>query len=129
MSVCALFSGQSIQETGMCRELWKNRTAREVLERLKPSLGDDLEYITTEMPDDRLALTFNAQRAIHAHHLGHWFAYRRNHPEPLSGAVGHSMGVVAALVAAGAMTIEDSGLFIRARAQAFSDVCRTFSEP
>ena len=127
---CALFAGQSIQETGMCRELWKNKAAREILERLKPSLGDDLEAITTSMPDAQLALTFNAQRAIHAHHLGHWFAYKAAHPDlRLDGAIGHSMGVVAALVAAGCLSVEDSGKFIRARAQAFSDVCKTFKTP
>ncbi|MCX5794559.1 MAG: acyltransferase domain-containing protein [Elusimicrobia bacterium] len=127
---CVLFAGQSVQAQGMCRELWRIPAARDILERLKPSLGDDLEHITTEMPGPELAKTFNAQRAIHAHHLGNWFAYKAAHPElELCGAVGHSMGVVAALVAAGALSVEDSGLFIRARAQAFSDVCRTFAEP
>ncbi len=129
-SLCVLFAGQSVQETGMCRELWKLKAAREILERLKPSLGDDLEYVTAEMPEAELKLTFNAQRAIHAHHLGHWFAYKALHPETiLNGAIGHSMGVVAALVAAEALSVEDSGVFMRARAQAFSDVCRTFTDP
>jgi [acyl-carrier-protein] S-malonyltransferase len=127
---CVLFAGQSVQETGMCRELWKNRAAREILERLEPSLGSDLETVTTEMPEAELAKTFNAQRAIHAHHLGAWFAYKAAHSEvALDGAIGHSMGVVAALVAAGAMSVEDSGTFIRARAQAFSEVCSSFREP
>jgi [acyl-carrier-protein] S-malonyltransferase len=114
----------------MCKELWKLPASRAILERLKPSLGDDLEQMTTEMPGPQLALTFNAQRAIHAHHLGNWFAYQAKHPETeLNGAIGHSMGVVAALVAAGALSVEDSGTFIRARAQAFSDVCKAFAEP
>ena len=100
---CAMFAGQSVQSQGMCRELWKIPAAREVLERLKPSLGDDLEHITVEMPNPELAKTFNAQRAIHAHHLGNWHAYLAKNPQTeLCGAVGHSMGVVAALVAAGA---------------------------
>jgi len=125
-----MFAGQSVQAQGMCKELWKLPAARQILERLKPSLGDDLERITTEMPGPELALTFNAQRAIHAHHLGNWFAYQARHPETqLNGAIGHSMGVVAALVAAGAISVEDSGVFIRARAQAFSDVCKSFTEP
>ena len=127
---CVMFAGQSVQAQGMCKELWRIPAARHILERLKPSLGDDLEHITTEMPGPELARTFNAQRAIHAHHLGNWFAYKAKYPETeLCGAVGHSMGVVAALVAAGAMSVEDSGLFIRARAQAFSDVCKTFPSP
>ena len=47
----------------------------------------------------------------------------------LDGAIGHSMGVVAALVAAEAMSLEDSGRFIAARAKAFSDCCKAFEEP
>lgn len=127
---CLLFAGQSIQEKGMCLELWRHKAAREILERLKPSLGDDLEYLTTKMPDAELALTYNAQRAIHAHHLGHWFAYKAYHPETtLNGALGHSMGIVAALVAAEALTVEDSGLFMKTRAQAFAEACKGFGSP
>ena len=129
-SVCALFAGQSVQEAGMGVELLKNPAARAVIERLKPSLGADLEALLTTTPDATLALTFNAQRAIHASHVAHWLAYLAAHPElRLDGAVGHSMGVVAALVAAGALTVEDSGAFIAARAKAFSDCCKSFSEP
>ncbi len=128
--ICLLFAGQSVQETGMCAELWKRKAAREVLERLAPCLGEDLEYLTTRMPEEELALTFNSQRAIHAHHLGHWFAYKAAHPDVvLDGAIGHSMGIVAALVAAEAISVEDSGAFIRARAQAFSEVCKGFEAP
>lgn len=127
---CVLFAGQSVQEPGMCSELWKIPAAREVLERLEPTLGDDIEAVTTTMSGPELALTFNAQRALHAHHLGHYFAYRALNPDlELDGAIGHSVGVVAALVAAGAMTIEESGAFIRARAQVFADTCKAFDEP
>ena len=104
--------------------------ARAVVERLKPSLGADLEALLTTTPDAELALTFNAQRAIHASHLAHWLAYAAARPGlALDGAIGHSMGVVAALVAAGALSVEDSGRFIAARAKAFSDCCRGFAEP
>jgi len=127
---CVVFAGQSVQEIGMCSDLWTIPAAREVLERLTPFLGADLEAVTTTMPGDELALTFNAQRAIHAHHLGNFFAYSALHPElELDGAIGHSVGVVAALVATGAMTVEDSGVFIRARAEAFSNVCKAFDTP
>jgi [acyl-carrier-protein] S-malonyltransferase len=127
---CVMFAGQSVQESGMGRDLLKIPAAREIVERLKPSLGEDLEHLLTEMPNEELALTFNAQRAIHAHHLANFFAYKAKSPGlALDGAIGHSMGVVAALTAAGALSVEDSGLFIRARAQAFSDVCKTFAEP
>ncbi|MEK7232408.1 MAG: acyltransferase domain-containing protein [Elusimicrobiota bacterium] len=129
-AICALFAGQSVQETGMGVELLRNPAARAVIDRLKPSLGADLETLLTTMPDESLALTFNAQRAIHASHVAHWFAYKSAHPGiKLSGAVGHSMGVVAALVAAEALLLEDSGRFIAARAKAFSDCCKAFTEP
>jgi [acyl-carrier-protein] S-malonyltransferase len=128
--VCALFAGQSVQETGMGAELLKKPAARAVVERLKPFLGADLETLLTSTPEAELAKTFNAQRAIHASHVAHWLAYRAANPGlELDGAVGHSMGVVAALVAAEALSVEDSGRFIAARAKAFSDCCAAFSEP
>src|SRR5262245_60316350 len=121
---CILFSGQAAQKQGMCTELWKIPAAREALETLTPILGSDLEFITTQLEDEELRKTYNAQRAIHAHHLGQWLAFQHYHPEiRIGAAIGHSMGIVAALVAAGAMSIEDSGRFILARAQAFADVC------
>ncbi|MBI3565809.1 MAG: ACP S-malonyltransferase [Elusimicrobia bacterium] len=127
---CVMFAGQSVQEAGMGVELLKRPAARAVIERLKPSLGADLEALLTTTPDEPLALTFNAQRAIHASHVAHWLAYKAAHPEvALSGAIGHSMGVVAALVAAEALSVEDSGVFIAARAKAFSDCCKAFGEP
>ena len=127
---CALFAGQSVQEAGMGVELLKKTAARAVIERLKPSLGADLEALLATTPDETLALTFNAQRAIHASHVAHWIAYKTANPElELDGAIGHSMGVVAALVAVEAFSVEDSGVFIAARAKAFSDCCKTFPEP
>lgn len=127
---CALFAGQSVQETGMGAALLKKPAAKAVIDRLKPSLGADLETLLTTMPEAELAKTFNAQRAIHASHVAHWAAYAAANPGlELDGAVGHSMGVVAALVAAGSLSIEDSGRFIAARAKAFSDCCAGFAEP
>ena len=114
----------------MCRELWRHKAAREALERLTPVLGEDLEFVTTRMPSEELALTFHAQRAIHAHHVGHWLALKAAHPGlELSGAIGHSVGIASALVAAGALSVEDSGVFVAARARAFADVCAALPEP
>lgn len=128
--VCALFAGQSIQETGMGIELLKIASARAALERLKPFLGADLSELLTTAPEEALARTANSQRAIHASHVAHWLAYQASHPGArLDGAIGHSMGVVAALVAAGALSVEDSGRFIAARARAFAECCAGFGEP
>lgn len=114
----------------MGAELLKKPAARAVIERLKPSLGADLEDLLTVMPDAELAKTYNAQRAIHASHVAHWLAYKAAHPElVLGGAIGHSMGIVAALVAVDALSVEDSGVLIAARARAFADCCAGFTEP
>lgn len=111
-------------------ELLKLASARAAIDRLKPFLGADLEELLTATPDETLARTANSQRAIHASHVAHWLAYKAAHPGlELDGAIGHSMGVVAALVAAEALTVEDSGRFIAARARAFDACCRAFSEP
>ncbi|OGR95000.1 MAG: hypothetical protein A2V88_09955 [Elusimicrobia bacterium RBG_16_66_12] len=128
--ICVLFAGQSIQETGMGIELLKIASARAALERLKPFLGADLEELLTTAPEEALARTANSQRAIHASHVAHWLAYKAVHPGVrLDGAIGHSMGVVAALVAAEALSVEDSGRFIAARARAFAECCAGFGEP
>jgi [acyl-carrier-protein] S-malonyltransferase len=108
----------------MCADLWTDPAAREILQRLTASLGDDLERLTTTMSDSELSSTFHAQRAIHAHHLGHYFAYRaRQRTLTLSGAVGHSVGIAAALVACESISIEDSGRFISVRARLLRDIC------
>ena len=113
----------------MGAELLKIPAARAAIERLKPSLGSDLEALLTTTPDEELARTADSQRAIHASHVAHWLAYKAAQPGvELDGAI-HSMGVVAALVAAEALGLEDSGRFIAARARAFADCCRDFSEP
>lgn len=126
---CILFSGQAAQKQGMCTELWKIPAAREVLETLTPILGSDLEFITTHLEDEELHKTYNAQRAIHVHHLGQLLAFQHYHPEiHIGAAIGHSMGIVAALVASGAMSLEDSGHFILARAQAFADICAELND-
>lgn len=128
--VCVLFSGQSVQREGMGRRLWEIPEAREILRRLEPSLGNDLEDLTTSASNEVLSRTANAQRAIHAHHLGHWSAFRARRPDVrLSGAAGHSVGIVAALVAAGSISVEDSGVFVAERARAFSEVCSRLAEP
>jgi [acyl-carrier-protein] S-malonyltransferase len=130
MKWCLLFSGQSIQEQGMGRELWRRPASRELLERLRSILGDDLEYLLNEAPSSELSRTINAQRAIHAHHLASWAAFRAEHPEvELDGTIGHSVGVVAALAAAGALTFEDSAAFIRVRAKSFADLLASLPEP
>jgi [acyl-carrier-protein] S-malonyltransferase len=130
MKWCLLFSGQSIQEQGMGRELRRLPAARELLERLRPILGEDLDYLLDEAPLSELSRTNNAQRAIHAHHLANWAAFRAGHPEAeLDGAIGHSVGVVAALAAADAMSFEDSAAFIRVRAKSFAELLAGLSEP
>ena len=114
----------------MGKELFRLPAARAALDRMRPILGHDLDRLLRDAPDAELALTLNAQRAIHASHVAHWLALKERRPElALAGAVGHSMGVVAALVAAEALSVEDSASFILARARAFSDCCKRFTEP
>ena len=97
---------------------------------MRPLLGEDLEPLTRTMPAAQLSLTFNAQRALHAHHLASWTVLRaRRRDLSLDGAIGHSVGVVAALVAAQALSVEDSCIFVRERASAFADICAKLPEP
>lgn len=114
----------------MGRELLRVPAAAAAIERLKPTLGLDIVELLTTASEETLTRTYNSQRAIHASHVAHWLAYKARNPQvKLNGAIGHSMGIAAALVAADALDVEDSGRFIAARAKAFADCCAKFTEP
>lgn len=123
---CLMFSGQSIQAPGMGRTLLSRKSVREYLEALCDAFDRDVLYLLDGAGADELGETRNSQLAIHAHHLGCLYWLRERNPSiQLNGTIGHSLGVVAALVAAGAISDTDSAKFVRSRADAFHRACQT----
>jgi [acyl-carrier-protein] S-malonyltransferase len=124
MSTAWLFPGQGSQSVGMAKDvIAASAAAREVLARADEALGESLTRLILEGPEDQLTLTANAQPAIVATSCAVLAAIRERVPSlplPAFGA-GHSLGEYSALVAAGALTLEDAVRLVRARGRAMQD--------
>jgi [acyl-carrier-protein] S-malonyltransferase len=113
-----LFPGQGSQTVGMAKDLVAaSAAAREVFARADEALGEPLSKLVLEGPEDELTLTANAQPALVTTSAAVLAAMRERYPELPSPrfAAGHSLGEYSALVAAGALSLEDAVRLVRAR--------------
>jgi [acyl-carrier-protein] S-malonyltransferase len=97
--------------------------AREVFARADEALGESLSRLVLEGPEEQLTLTANAQPAIVATSCALLAAIRERVPSlplPAFGA-GHSLGEYSALVASGALSLEDAVRTVRARGLAMQE--------
>lgn len=123
-----LFPGQGSQFVGMGKEVVAgSAAARDVFARvdaaLEAPLGRKLSGLCFEGPDDELVLTKHTQPAIVATSIALLAAARERFPTlPLPAfAAGHSLGEYAALVAAGALRVEDACLVVHRRGKAMQE--------
>jgi [acyl-carrier-protein] S-malonyltransferase len=124
MMVAWLFPGQGSQAVGMGKDLVESSAAaRDVFARADEALGEKLSKLILEGPEDALTLTANAQPAIVTTSIAALAAIREKYPElPRPRfAAGHSLGEYSALVAAGALSLEDAVRLVRARGRAMQD--------
>ncbi|MGE3982717.1 MAG: ACP S-malonyltransferase [Dehalococcoidia bacterium] len=122
-----LFPGQGAQEVGMGRDLCRDSAAaRLVFETADAVLGYALSEICFAGPEERLRDTEYAQPAIFTTSLASLAAAVE------CGAVttrpgfmaGHSLGEYSALVAAGALTLEDGLVLLQQRARLMAEAGR-----
>jgi [acyl-carrier-protein] S-malonyltransferase len=94
--------------------------AREIFARADAALGEPLSKLILEGPEDQLTLTANAQPALVTMSAAVLAALREKHPDLPAPrfAAGHSLGEYSALVAAGALSLEDAVRVVRARGRA-----------
>jgi len=117
-----VFPGQGSQAVGMGRALAVGSpAAAAVFAAADRALGEVVSTLAWDGPADRLDLTENAQPAILATSIAilaalrdRWAAEGLAAPEP-AFAAGHSMGQYSALVAAGALTLDDGVRVVRER--------------
>jgi [acyl-carrier-protein] S-malonyltransferase len=124
MKIAWCFPGQGSQLVGMGQDLVvRYSDARDVFERADRVLGESLSTLCFAGPDSQLALTRNTQPAILTASLAALAALRQRVPDlPLpAAAAGHSLGEYSALVAAGALALEDAVALVRLRGDAMQD--------
>jgi [acyl-carrier-protein] S-malonyltransferase len=98
--------------------------AKAIFERADAALGSSaLSKLILEGPEAELTLTANAQPAIVTTSIAALAAIREKYPNIALPrfAAGHSLGEYSALVAAGALTLEDAVRLVRARGQAMQE--------
>jgi [acyl-carrier-protein] S-malonyltransferase len=123
MRVAWCFPGQGSQFVGMGKDLAQAFPAsREAFERADRALGEPISQCCFEGPETDLVLTRNTQPAIVATSVAALAALRGavKLPEPASAA-GHSLGEYSALVASGALHLEDAVRLVRLRGEAMQE--------
>ncbi|MDQ6725850.1 MAG: ACP S-malonyltransferase [Actinomycetota bacterium] len=94
-------------------EPWRGSPAWEVVERAETALGQPLAHLLLDSSDADLSRTREAQLAVLLSSLLAWEAVRDRIDAPVAFA-GHSLGQLTALIASGALTLED-GVRLAAR--------------
>jgi [acyl-carrier-protein] S-malonyltransferase len=119
MRVAWCFPGQGSQFVGMGKELAQAfPEAREVFARADDALGERISVTCFEGPESDLVLTRNTQPAIVTASLAALAALRSAGAPPPVSAAGHSLGEYSALVASGALHLEDAVRLVRLRGEA-----------
>ncbi|MFV0512426.1 MAG: ACP S-malonyltransferase [Jhaorihella sp.] len=121
MTIAFVFPGQGAQTIGMGKALADSYPqARAVFEEVDAALGENLSGLIWEGDIDTLTLTRNAQPALMATSVA---AMRALEAEGVgvdraAFVAGHSLGEYSALAAAGALSLSDTALLLRARGDA-----------
>lgn len=117
MAIACVFPGQGSQFVGMGRDLAEHsEIAAEVFRAVDAALKEALSSICWEGPEERLRLTAYTQPALLAHSIAAWRMLERRGLKPVAMA-GHSLGEYSALVASGALPLEDAALLVHRRGQ------------
>lgn len=119
----SLFSGQGSQYVGMGKDFAEDSVLKSIIETGSDILERDLMSILTEIPQEELNLTINAQPAIMTVSL---MALRTAEQKGFTfdGVAGHSLGEYAAMQASGMITLEDAFHLIKARSEAMDEAAR-----
>jgi [acyl-carrier-protein] S-malonyltransferase len=115
VGIAVIFPGQGTQAVGMGAP-WRDHPSWSVVARAESALGEPISSLVLDAPAEQLTRTREAQLAVLLTSLVVWDAVRERIEPPLAFA-GHSLGQVTALVAAGALPLEEGVRFAARRAE------------
>ena len=116
--IAFVFPGQGSQAVGMLDAFAGNAAVADAVARASAALGQDLGALIAQGPVEQLNLTTNTQPVMLTAGVAFFDAWRvAGGPMP-DLVAGHSLGEYAALVAAGALSLEDAVRLVRIRADA-----------
>lgn len=120
-SIAVLFPGQGSQAPGMGRELAESiPEAGEVFDRVSDALGRDIRATCWESDAETLRQTQNAQLALFTAGMAAYKALKPLLPGEHVLA-GHSIGEYAAVVASGALSLEEGAKLVQIRGALMAD--------
>jgi [acyl-carrier-protein] S-malonyltransferase len=114
VAIAVLFPGQGTQTPRM-GEPWRGSPVWEIVERAERALELPLGHLLLEATADELSRTREAQLSVLLASLLAWEALRDQVEAPVAFA-GHSLGQITALIASGALSLEDGVALAVARA-------------
>ncbi|MBI3991411.1 MAG: ACP S-malonyltransferase [Candidatus Omnitrophica bacterium] len=119
--ISLLFTGQGAQYVGMGKDLYEAfPRSKAVFDRADKALGFSLSGLCFGGPQDELTKTNNCQPAILVTSIAAWEAFNSVDRRPstvVRYAAGLSLGEYSALVAVGAIDLEDAVLLVRKRGE------------
>ncbi|WP_432712673.1 ACP S-malonyltransferase [Pedobacter sp.] len=116
-----IFPGQGAQFSGMGKDLYENKDARDLFEQANEIIGFRISDIMFAGADEELKQTNVTQPAIFLHSVILAKALKADFKPDM--VAGHSLGEFSALVAASALSFEDGLRLVIARANAMQKAC------
>lgn len=113
-----VFPGQGSQAVGMLDAWGDDRAVRRTLDEASQALGEDIGRLIATGPKEQLDLTTNTQAAMLTAGIACYRAWIERTNRLPAVFAGHSLGEYTALVAAGALTLEQALPLVRLRALA-----------